>query len=183
MKERVHTMKRNLLFSLGVIMLVTVSLAALGGPPNDGGSFGGLLSPDRLETEHNHSIERKDRVNPVIPPRRVLSRILELNEEQMDEVDALAEQFVATVGPVREELRILSADLREEVASEDPDPCLLGESFLEVENLKAEIVETGGFFADEFSSILNPEQLEKWEIFKDRFSHRGQNRPGTDGEN
>ena len=179
-------MKQKLFFSLSMIVLLTASLAGQGLFPRGGGSFGGPLRSDRLGADRNNINERQDRMSPVIPPRRVLARILKLDEPQMAEVDALAEQISASLGPIREEFRTRASALRDELALEDPDPCLLGQVFLEVENLKAEIIETTGSFADTFSGILNPEQLEKWETMKDRFRHprprhRRGNHPGPKG--
>jgi len=186
LKERINAMKQKLFFSLSMIVLLTVSLVGQGFPPRGGGSFGGPLKSDRLGGDFKNINELPDRMSPVIPPRRVLARILKLDETQMAEVDALAEQIAVSLGPIREELRTRGSALRDELASEDSDPCLLGQAFLEVENLKAEIVETTGSFTDTFSGILNSEQLEKWETMKDRFRHsrprhRRGNHPGPRG--
>jgi len=207
-------MKRNLLFSFTVIAVLTASLSAQGsilrGDPASLGSEGDDAIERRLGLHQagaksklrkgkygsrkpgpsrvsNGGVRLRDRCCPVIPLKKVLAR-LQLDESQMAEVAALAERISAAVGPAREELRRLRAALREELGSEDPDPCAVGKLLLEIKERPAEICAITRSFADEFAGILNPDQLETWKIVKDLFCdprphHRGPDHPGWDGEN
>ncbi len=117
----------------------------------------------------------------VIPPRRVLTQVLELDDAQLEQVAALAQEIAATVGPLREELRMLIDDLKAELGSADPDPCLVGDLVIAIRNLKIEICRTVHSFEGDFNAILTPEQLEKWLEIKPHFCKRRKHRGGNDG--
>ncbi len=213
-KERIQSMKRNLLFSLTVIVVLTAALSAQGRTHRDGPASLGSEGDDAIERRlglhqagaksklrkgkygsrksgfsraSNGGVRLRDRCCPVIPPRKVLAR-LQLDESQMAEVAALAEQISAAVGPAREELRRLRAALKEQLGSEDSGPCAVGELLLEIKARPAEICAITRSFTDEFAGILNPDQLDTWGIVKDLFCdprphHRGPDQRGWDGDN
>lgn len=157
-------MKQNLFLFLFTTVLMTTSLAAqrLGraGP----GKMGG---PQRLATVDEDAISVQDRCRAMIPPRRVLVRVLELDEDQLAQVAKLHASIPEAVRPLREELKSLAAPFREELGSEDPDACEVGRILLAQKVLRAEICAVTQSFADDFAAILDPDQLEKWETIKD----------------
>ena len=182
-KHRSKTMKRSLLlraeflaavkvivhagailvFYLFVLMLITTSLAAQrsgrAGPGNSG-----------------------DRCCPVIPPRQILVRVLELSEPQLKEVGVLAKSIRSAGGPLRHELRTLARAFREEHGSDDPDATELGRLLLAIKELQAEICAVTQSYAADFADILDDAQIEKWETIKDRFCNSRRRRgPGRDG--
>ena len=180
-------MKRKLFVCLFTMVLMTASLAAQrsGRPGPDK-----MNGPVGLATTDESSISLRDRCCQVIPPRRVLVRVLELDEGQLAKVAELHRAIAEAVGPLREELKTLAAALREELGSDDPDPCEIGELLLAIKELQATICATLRTFDEEFEAILNPEQLEKWLTIKQRFCtsrpHRGDRDRGDrdpDGEN
>ena len=172
-------MKRNLFLFLFTIVLMTTSLAAQRpGRPGPDRADG----PQRFATEADFPIHLRDRCCPVIPPRGVLVRVLQLSDDQLAEVAALAEEIAAEVGPLREELHMLAMQLRAEFNSEDPAPCTIGRLILAIKELKKAICamlrET---FDPEFELILGPEQRERWLAIKDRFcTPRDRCRPPRD---
>ncbi len=182
-------MKRNLFLSLNLIVLLTASLAAQGRTPKRDGFSGGLPDRGRLGAEGDHLFELRDRCCPVIPPRRVLDRVLQLDEDQMEDVAVLAEEIAGAVGPLREQLRGNMMAQKDELGSDSPDACTVGELLLEGKRLQAEICAIVQSYADDFAEILYPDQLEKWLTIKDRFCHRrpprhhGPDHPDGDGEN
>lgn len=165
-------MKRNL-FLLILTVLMTSTLMAQPRPrPN---FQGGPDGPDQLGPD---AISLRDRCCPVIPPRRVLVRVLQLDEDQLAKVAELHQAIAEAVGPLREELKLLGEALRAELGSEDPDPCEVGQLLLAIKELQAEICETLRSFDAEFEAILSPEQLERWLTIKARFCNRdGRPRP------
>ena len=179
-------MKRNLFLCLFTMVLMTTSLAAQrsgrAGPDK-------MSGPEELASEHEDTISLGDRCCRVIPPRRVLVRVLELSETQLEEVGDLAKDMGAAVRPPRHELRALARAFRAEHESDDPDATELGRLLIDIKDLKAAICATTQSYAPDFAGILNPDQLEKWETIKDRFCtsrrRRGpeRGRPGRKGEN
>ena len=137
--------------------------------------------PQGLATEADDAIHLRDRCCPVIPPRQVLSRVLELDDDQLALVSALAGQIAAAVGPLREELHALIVELKAEFGVEEPDPCTIGGLILAIRDLQATICATLRSFDEEFEAILGPEQLEKWLTIKHRFcTARDRCRPPRD---
>ena len=186
-KERFKMMKRNLFLCLFTMVLMTTSVAAQrsgrAGPDK-------MSGPEGLATEDEDTISLGSRCCPVIPPRRVLVKVLELSEEQLKEVGALAKSIGAAVGPLRHELMALARAFREEHRSDAPDATELGEMLLDIKEFRAEICALTQSFAADFADILGEgEQLEKWEAIKERFCNarrrRGPGRggPGQKGEN
>ncbi len=171
-------MKQNLFLTLFTTVLMTTSLAAQRSGRTGPDKMGGA---QRSGTADEDTISLRDRCCPVIPPRRVLVRVLELNEDQLGAVAKLAEDIAAAVGPPREGLRAFSVELREDLGSEDPDPCTVGGLILDIKDLQAEICALTQSFADPFAEILDDDQREKWETIKDRFCNsRDRRRPGRD---
>ena len=178
MKDKFKTMKQNLFLTLFTTVLMTTSLAAQrpgrAGPDRMGG-------PQRLATADEDTISLRDRCCPVIPPLWVLVRVLECNEDQLAAAAKLAEEIAAAVGPLREELHVLAWELRQELGSEDPDPCTIGRLLLAIKDLKKAICVTLRTYDGEFEAILGPEQLETWLTIKHRFcTPRDRCRPPRD---
>ena len=98
-------MKRNLFLSLNLIVLLMASLAAQGRTPKRDGFSGGLPDRGRLGAEGDHLFALRDGCCRVIPPGKVLDRVLQLDEDQMEDVAVLAEEIAGAVGPLREQLR------------------------------------------------------------------------------
>ena len=132
-------MKRNLFLILFTTVLMTSSLAAQ--RPGRAGQ-GKVDGSQGLATVDENAISLRDRCCSVIPPRRVLVRVLELDEDQLAKVAELHQAIAEAVGPLREELKNLAAALREECGSEYPDPCEIGRLLLAIKDLQATICAT-----------------------------------------
>lgn len=153
--------RKNLtIVSLLLVVLLGTPLVAQGASPSAPTK---VVAPDvGVDAAHRPCCR-------VIPPRRVLVNVLELSEEQLASVAELARQIAEAVGPLREQLRMLLADLQAELSSEDPDRCLIGDLVLAIRELRVEICETIQSFEDDFLAILTPEQQERWLAIMDRF--------------
>lgn len=92
---------------------------------------------------------------------------LDLSEEQIEATQAIHESLRDQLGALRDEHRALREELRSTLEAGDPDPTTVGEMVIAIHGQR------GGFrsvleAADaEFSALLTPEQLEKWENFKE----------------
>lgn len=172
-------MKRNLFLCLFTMVLMTASLAA---QRSGRGGADKMHDPEEVVTEGEDTLSLGDRCCPVMPPRRVLVKVLELDEDQMQEAGALAKTIGAEVGPLRHELRALGRAFRAEHQSDDPDATELGRLLLAIKELQAEICDVTQSFAADFAGILDEDQLEKWDTIKERFCNsRGRRRPGRGG--
>ena len=169
-------MKRTRTISMFLALVALISVSLWAGGLQVGSAFGTGFSSDQEVTVDIQVEDSSGGCCRVIPPRRILKHVLQLDEDQLAKVAELARQIAEAVGPLAEEIRQLKADLKEELGSNDPEPCVVGELVISIKNLREEICRTRNSFADDFLAILTPEQAERWLAIKHRFC-----RPHKDG--
>jgi Spy/CpxP family protein refolding chaperone len=116
-----------------------------------------------------------------IPSQRMLRRILDLSEEQIEEVKLLKEMVKATVEPLNEERRVLREQLKAAMDTDTPDALLVGQLVIYSRNVSEDIQAVRESFADSFKTILTDEQIAKLEGPHDRRGSKGGHRRGPDG--
>jgi len=92
---------------------------------------------------------------------RVVARFLDMGEEQVRAWGEIFRQQGEAVRPLAEQLRMSERRLREVLASDRPDPTVVGELVLTQRQLRRQIAEIHGGTADQLLGVLDAAQLEK----------------------
>ena len=116
-----------------------------------------------------------------IPSKRMLGRILDLTDVQIEEAGLLREAARAAVEPLVEEGHDLREQLRAALDVDNPDPLLVGELVIASRDVREEIQAIHESNRDSFMAILTDEQIAKLEEMKDRRGSRGGSRRGSRG--
>lgn len=106
---------------------------------------------------------RQGLVRQLLPP----PGYLQLTDEQKDATRGLAEELRVTLEPLREEQRALGAELRDELASDDPDATTVGQLTLDVRAVGDEIRDELAAFEEAFRALLDADQQTKWDNFRE----------------
>lgn len=101
---------------------------------------------------------------------QVLVRALRLTAEQTATLRTLASATRAAIRPIGTEIKDLSEQIRAALDETSPDACAIGALVVtrygKYEDIEALLQD----FDDDFSAILTPEQLIKYEALKDRIN-------------
>jgi len=98
-------------------------------------------------------------------PVRVLSRVLDLSEEQVDQLQTLLDDLQSVVQPLCAERRLLHDQLNALLESEAPDAEEVGSAVIGIHEINLQIDQAKQDFASSFEAILTPEQFEKLQQF------------------
>lgn len=102
---------------------------------------------------------------------QVLVRALRLTAAQTATLRTLATASRTAIRPIGNEIKDLSEQIRDGLNAANPDACAVG-ALLVTRHGKYEDVEVLlKDFDDDFSAILTPEQLLKYDALKDRINH------------
>ncbi len=155
-------------------------------------AFEAILTPEQLERLQRLRDRRRHRrlhdrlanaedgpaCSPGFFPVRVLSRVLDLSEEQVGQLQLLLEELRANVQPLREERGPLHDQLEAFLESESPDAEEVGAIVIAIHGIIQQIEQAQQDFAAAFEAILTPEQLEKLQEFLDNPRRGPRGRPG-----
>ncbi|HEX7183386.1 MAG TPA: periplasmic heavy metal sensor [Thermoanaerobaculia bacterium] len=109
------------------------------------------------------------RPNPVelLNNPRALARYLRLTPEQLAAFRQLRQELQNTVEPLREQQRDLREQLRDQLEASSPDACAIGETSVDIHELGEQIRAAVEHFDEQFSAILTPAQLARYEALKE----------------
>ncbi|MFP5287358.1 MAG: Spy/CpxP family protein refolding chaperone [Thermoanaerobaculia bacterium] len=98
---------------------------------------------------------------------RALARYLKLTPAQIETTKQLLQTLHAATKPLHEQQKPLHDQLRAQLDAASPDACAVGNTLLQIEDLRDQIREAREDFDEAFSAILTPEQLAKYEALKE----------------
>lgn len=109
------------------------------------------------------------RPNPVelLNNPRALARYLRLTPAQIETFRQLRQELQSTVQPLREQQRDLREQLYDQLEAASPNACAIGETSIDIHEIGEQIRAALEHFDDEFSAILTPEQLARYEALKE----------------
>lgn len=165
---------RSLIVIATSLLLLTISLA-VAQRPNWEGRF------SKVETRGQGLNADRDRSEEVsLPPRFVLQRILNLEDDQLEAIQALRSDFKAAAEPVRDQMKAASKALSDLLSNDSPDAAAVGEQVIALRNLRQEIRVTRADLGAAFEALLTGEQLERLEEWRNqpRRGRWGAGRPG-----
>ncbi len=152
-------MKQRKTFALiAVALLALLPLAALAGPGDRQRDRG----PGRGQAGHRN----------LFPP----PGYLDLSDEQIEAAEGIRENVRAEMGAVRDETRTLREALKAALDGDNPDATAIGQMAIELHGLRQQTRATLEDAQSQFAALLTPDQLEKWENFKEL--RKGRRGPG-----
>ncbi len=86
---------------------------------------------------------------------------LDLGEDQVSAWDEIYRIHRDAEQPVKEELRILEAELKEMIDAGDPDPATVGDLVLQIADLKYELGEIHVIYHEDFMALLDEDQTRR----------------------
>jgi hypothetical protein len=113
--------------------------------------------------------QQRGRQDPaaILSNPRLLARYLRLTPAQVETAKTLFEELKAAVEPLRQAQKPLREAFYDELEEASPNACDVGQAALALhdnrERIRAELAE----FDQEFSAILTPEQLARYEALKE----------------
>ncbi len=129
-----------------------------------------VLSTAPLQAQEEEGGDNKAIAHFLKNPQ-VLVRTLRLTTTQTATLRTLATATRTAIRPIGAEIKTLSEEIRDGLNAANPDACAVG-ALLVTRHGKYEGVEALlQDFDDDFSAILTPEQLLKYEALKDRINH------------
>ncbi len=155
------TPRKLALLATVAAVLFTAAAIAQPGPGFRPGGPGGLEEGPGAGDRHLH----------LLPP----PGYLQLTEEQRGDVQPILEALREDLGALREAQHALREQLRDELGAEEPDVVAVGQLTVELHALRGESREALQAAEGQFVRVLTPEQLQKYENFKELrrlFQHR-----------
>ncbi len=98
---------------------------------------------------------------------RALARYLKLTPAQIETAKQLAQTLHNTTKPLYQQIEPLAEQRRSQLEEASPDACAVGNTVVEIDALRDQIRDAREEFDEDFSAILTPEQLAKYEALKD----------------
>lgn len=154
-------------------------------------AFEAILTPEQLaKLERLRHRRRHDRLAGFFDeppafagffPVNVLTRVLDLSEEQQATLEELLQQLRAAVEPLHDELQSLHEQLGLLLESDDPDVEEVGTAVIAIHQVRQQIAQAREDFAAAFEAILTPEQLEKLQEFLENPGRGPRGRPDRPG--
>ena len=116
---------------------------------------------------------------PIIPP----PGYLDLTEDQIEAAEALRDDARAQLEGVREQMQALREQMKAELDTDNPDAQTVGQLAIDIHNLRDRVRGVREDTEAQFAALLDAEQLEKWENFKElRENRRGPRHRGGFGK-
>ncbi len=143
--------QRKRLITLGLAALVAVLAVAPATAQEEGGDNKALAQ--------------------IIKRPQVLVRALSLTAAQTATLRTLATAARTAIQPIGVEIKALSEQIRTALDSANPDACAVGALVVSRYGKYEQIEDVLQDFDDDFSAILTPEQLLKYETLKDRINN------------
>ena len=103
-----------------------------------------------------------------LPRRSVLRRVLKLENDQLEAIEALRSDFETATRPVRNQMRASSEALAGLLREDSPDAAAVGEKVIALRNLRQEIGSTRTDLVTAFEALLTGEQKERLEEWRNR---------------
>ncbi len=100
---------------------------------------------------------RQPRGNPL----ETVAKFLDLSQAQVDQVKDLMEKRRTEAAPLRENLRLERSNLREMMKTAEPNPAIVGETYIRIHSLRQQLADAQRTFIESFENILNDEQKAK----------------------
>lgn len=154
-------------FASLVLAALAVSHLSAGAEPNDLGPFGtqDRVSPERM---HAYRLQR-------------MARVLELDETQTSQWQALVEDHFETARLHHESLAVLTDEFRSLADEPDPDLTQLGQLALDIHRQRQAVQESRQQLLVDLESVLDAEQRERFEALEEAGDmlapQRGRHRP------
>ncbi|HBL29999.1 MAG TPA: hypothetical protein DD490_24430 [Acidobacteria bacterium] len=98
---------------------------------------------------------------------RLLARYLKLTTEQVATYKTLRETLGTELKPLHAALEPLQAQLKTQLDAASPVACTVGDTVVDIDEVRDDIRAAYEKFDDAFSAILTPEQLTKYENLKE----------------
>ena len=102
---------------------------------------------------------------------QILVRTLRLNATQTATLRTLATAARTAIRPIGAEIKTLNEQIRDGLNAANPDACAIGALVVSRHDKYEQIETLLQNFDDDFSAILTPEQLLKYDALKDRIDH------------
>lgn len=102
---------------------------------------------------------------------QILVRALTLSTAQTATLRTLATATRTAIRPIGEEIKTLSEQIRDGLNATSPDACALGALLVTRHDKSEDVEDLLQDFDDDFSAILTPEQLVKYDALKDRINN------------
>lgn len=155
---RLHRFSRRAALAGAAAALALTGLLAIpsiaqppGPPPGAGGGFPGAAL--------GHG--------PGEFPLRALTAFLDLSDAQVEETRALLQDLAAELRPLAEEARALREELAALLDADDPGSAEVGALVLELHVIGDRIQAARDAFDADFTALLDPIQVERWQILKE----------------
>lgn len=159
-------MKRTLQTLVSTLLFALIPTLLLAEPPGRGAGFRDRPGPG-LRGGHGPG-------GGFLPP----PGYLDLTAEQKAAAEDLREQARAELEPLHEQVRTQWEQLRTMLDADNPDATAVGQRLIAIHQQRDEIRTRLESYGQRFAALLTPEQLAKWENFKEL---RHARRPGHDG--
>ena len=102
----------------------------------------------------------------------ILVRALTLTAEQQATLRTQVTTARSTIKPLRTDIKNLTDQIRDALGQPNPDACAVGALVVTRHGKYEDIEDALLLFDHDFSAILTPTQLTKYEALKDLFNHR-----------
>lgn len=106
---------------------------------------------------------------------------LDLSEEQMQAVHELVEGLRNELEPLHEQSQNLRQQLNDALESESPNATTIGQTMLDLRALREQTRQIFPSYEERFARLLTPEQLTKWQAFRELRELRREHRRGPGG--
>lgn len=171
-------MKQRIAIWTSIALLALAPLVFAQGPGRERGPFRGGSGFERGEGHHPGPGGRGMReLRHLLPP----PGYLDLSEEQKEAVHELFEGLRSELEPLREQGKALREQLHDALESESPNAATVGQLMIDLHALKDQKRQIFPAYEERFASLLTPDQLSKWQTFRELRELRRGHRRGPDG--
>jgi Spy/CpxP family protein refolding chaperone len=98
--------------------------------------------------------------------RRAIAKYLGLSKDQATQWRGFTRQLYETTEPLREQIEPLVSELQDLLEAAAPSPAEVGQLVIDIDDLRDEIRAARAEFVADFTAVLTPEQLAKWEALR-----------------
>ncbi len=125
---------------------------------------------------------------PMVPgmyPRRAMNPLatLDLTQAQLDKLDAIGKQARAASVDLMTKIGDELVELRSLIAAASLDPEEIGSTYQKIFNIQRQVIESSVASYNKQVAVLNPEQLKKWNAFRQRIIARWLPPAGSPAQN
>ena len=100
--------------------------------------------------------------------RRAIAKYLGLSKDQATQWRGFTRELYETTEPLRDQIEPLAGALQDLLDGAAPAPAEVGQLVIEIDALRDEIRAARAEFQADFTAILTPAQLAKWEALRAR---------------